>query len=404
MSGRELRAGALVGLLLIGATGMVSLAENRGAPSSYAALIFASIPLWVVLLRRLGGERPPTQTYVGVAVGYVGVVLLLLPGEQPDGRRPRGGAHPDRRRVLLVGRVGAGPATSRRRRTRRSRRRSRWAAAGSRCCWPGRSPGSGATSTRARISVRTGVAFAYLVLIGSIVGFSAFVWLLQHAPISQVATYAYVNPVVALVLGRLFFTESVTVVSLVGTAVIVGSVAFVVRHEAAPPVEARGRGGPVTGGGGATKVPLRPGPAQPQHAGTNVPSNRSSPCPPPASSRPVSSPRFAALTPAAALAKDGDVRVTGKCSRSSSAKLKLKLDNSRIETEFEVDQNRNGVRWTVTLRRNGALAASTKATTKAPSGSFTVRRLLTNGPGADTVTAKATSPSGEICTARARIT
>ena len=60
------------------------------------------------------------------------------------------------------------------------------------------------------ISTRSAVAFAYLVLIGSIVGFSAFVWLLHHAPISQVATYAYVNPVVALVLGRLFFTEPVT--------------------------------------------------------------------------------------------------------------------------------------------------------------------------------------------------
>ena len=78
------------------------------------------------------------------------------------------------------------------------------------------------------------VAFASLVLIGSIVGFSAFVWLLHHAPISQVATYAYVNPVVALVLGRLFFTEPVTAASLAGMVVIVGSVAFVVRTEAEP--------------------------------------------------------------------------------------------------------------------------------------------------------------------------
>ena len=109
----------------------------------------------------------------------------------------------------------------------------------------------------------------------------------------------------------------------------------------------------------------------------------------------------AALSPTAALAKDGDVRVSGTCSKSSSAKLKLSADGSRIETEFEVDQNRNGVRWTVTLRRNGALVTSTKATTKAPSGSFTVRRLLTNGSGADVVTARAVSPSGETCTARA---
>ncbi len=111
-----------------------------------------------------------------------------------------------------------------------------------------------------------------------------------------------------------------------------------------------------------------------------------------------------ALTPAAALAAGRDVRVKGTCSKSSTAKLKLRADGAWIETEFEVDQNRNGVRWTVTLRRNRTLAASTRATTKAPSGSFTVRRLLKNGPGADTVTAKAVSSSGEICTAHATIT
>lgn len=110
---------------------------------------------------------------------------------------------------------------------------------------------------------------------------------------------------------------------------------------------------------------------------------------------------IAVAAPTAALAKDGDVRVKGKCSKSSSAKLKLSAENSRIETEFEVDQNRNGVRWKVTLRRNGSLVTSTKATTKSPSGSFTVRRLVTNGSGRDVVTAKAVSPSGETCTARA---
>ena len=109
----------------------------------------------------------------------------------------------------------------------------------------------------------------------------------------------------------------------------------------------------------------------------------------------------AALSPAAALAKDGDIRVTGKCSGPSSAKLKLSAEGKRIETELEVDQNRNGVRWQVTIRRNGVLAVSTKATTKAPSGSFTVRRLLRNASGADVVRARAVSPSGEVCTARA---
>lgn len=111
----------------------------------------------------------------------------------------------------------------------------------------------------------------------------------------------------------------------------------------------------------------------------------------------------AALVPATALAKDGDVRTRGTCSKSSTAKLKLSPENGRIETELEVDQNRSGVRWSVTLKRNGSRVASTRATTRAPSGSFTVRRLLTGTSGADTISARAVSPSGEVCTARATI-
>ena len=86
---------------------------------------------------------------------------------------------------------------------------------------------------------------------------------------------------------------------------------------------------------------------------------------------------------------------------SSTANLKLSTDDSRIEVEFQVDQNRNGIPWKVTLRRNSTLAASTTAATHAPSGSFTIRRLI-SGPHA-TVTATATGSNGERCTARATI-
>jgi hypothetical protein len=96
-------------------------------------------------------------------------------------------------------------------------------------------------------------------------------------------------------------------------------------------------------------------------------------------------------------------RVVGSCTGNSSAKLKVKPDNGRLETEFEVDQNRNGVDWAVRIRRNGKLAVKTTATTKAPSGSFSVERRLRNGRGKDRITAKATSPSGEVCTARLTI-
>jgi hypothetical protein len=111
----------------------------------------------------------------------------------------------------------------------------------------------------------------------------------------------------------------------------------------------------------------------------------------------------AAVAPAAALSKDGDVRRVGTCTGNATTKIKLSPENGRIETEFEVDQNRNGVTWRVVIRRNGNVAVRTTATTRPPSGSFEVRRLLANGPGPDTIAARATSPGGQVCTARATI-
>lgn len=112
---------------------------------------------------------------------------------------------------------------------------------------------------------------------------------------------------------------------------------------------------------------------------------------------------FAALTVAPlASAKGGDaVRVRGTCTQSSTSKLKLSREDGRIEVEFEVDQNRNGIPWKVTLRRNGSLVASTTRTTRAPSGSFSLRRLVSGAHGS--VVAVATRASGERCTARASI-
>jgi len=88
----------------------------------------------------------------------------------------------------------------------------------------------------------------------------------------------------------------------------------------------------------------------------------------------------------------------GGCSGAATWKLKLKADNGRIETEFEVDQNRNGRRWRVTLFHNGAKVASAIKTTTAPSGSFEFRRLVANRAGTDRITAKAVAlANGQTC-------
>lgn len=99
----------------------------------------------------------------------------------------------------------------------------------------------------------------------------------------------------------------------------------------------------------------------------------------------------------AVTAKDGDGRVikTGSCSDGSTWKLKVKPDDGRLEVEFEVDQNRNGVPWSVVVRRDGAVAAKGKRTTRAPSGSFSFERKVNGGSG-DRITARA-ARDGETC-------
>ena len=102
-----------------------------------------------------------------------------------------------------------------------------------------------------------------------------------------------------------------------------------------------------------------------------------------------------------AVAKDGDKLVRGTCTGPSTSKLKLSDEDGRIEVEFEVDQNRNGVRWDVAIFRNGNRIARMTKVTRRPSGSFEARALVANGAGKDTIRARATRASGEVCTARA---
>ena len=108
----------------------------------------------------------------------------------------------------------------------------------------------------------------------------------------------------------------------------------------------------------------------------------------------------ALVTAPAAVAKDGDILRIGSCTKSSSSKIKLSEENGRIEVEFEVDQNRNGVRWNVRIAKNGSWIARMTRVTRGPSGSFEARILARNSAGADRFVATATR-AGETCTARA---
>ncbi len=113
---------------------------------------------------------------------------------------------------------------------------------------------------------------------------------------------------------------------------------------------------------------------------------------------------IAGLTLPAAASADDAVRSAGKCSLASTSKIKVKARDGGLEVEFEVDQNRNGVKWNVKLKDNSEVAFRGNATTKAPSGSFSVERRLADQPGTDALVGIGRNPaSGERCVAEVSI-
>jgi drug/metabolite transporter (DMT)-like permease len=205
----QLLSALLVGILLPGANAVVSVAEQE-VPSSIAALLIASVPLWVIILRRVAGE-PGEQSGDATVLGLAAVVVAALMWAtgsfaSPRLTLPRDPLVSTGWQMLLGGLV---------------------------CVAVGLAVGEAGDVDVGEFSTRSIVALTYLVAVGSWFAFTAYAWLLQNAPIAKVATYAYVNPVVAILLGWLVLDEVVTPVTIGGAAIIVVSVALVVRIESA---------------------------------------------------------------------------------------------------------------------------------------------------------------------------
>lgn len=225
---RQLGGAAVLGALLpLLGNGLVAVGEDHGAPSGITALLIAAVPLWVVLLRTADGDRPRPLTLAGVALGFSGLAWLVLAGNG-EGRFS----------LFAVGLIVAATV-----------------------CW---SVGSfiqprlplpqdvfvttvyemltgGAMMVALGLALgeqpptsydaRTLVAWTYLVLFGSVLAFTSYVWLLANAPVSLVATYAYVNPVVAVFLGWLVLSEPIGSAVLIGGGIAVAAVALVIQAE-----------------------------------------------------------------------------------------------------------------------------------------------------------------------------
>ena len=230
ISRRELGGAAAVGILMLaGGNGLVNLAE-RTVPSGVAALIVASIPLWIVVYRMVAGERVGRDLLAGVFLGLVGVAILVVPGGLNGTIDPIGA-------LMLFGATlswALGTFLSPRLSTPRNALVStvyQMLAGGVALILVALPKGEFAQIDPATFSARSLIAFAYLVVFGSLVAYSAYTWLLQNASVSLVSTYAFVNPVVAVFLGALLLGEAITPTIVIGAAVIVVAVAFIIFRQ-----------------------------------------------------------------------------------------------------------------------------------------------------------------------------
>lgn len=225
----QLGALVLTGVLLLGfGNGFQALALVKGLPSGVAALIVAAVPAWAVLLRLSTGDRPAPLTLVGVGLGFSGLALLVVLG------RGVGDALPMVAVVLClasslswaVGSFLQGTLALPRDVVTIATYQQLVAAVCSTLL---------ALGSRESFSVdysgRAWFAMGYLVVACSVLAFLAFAWLLTHVPLSLTATHAYVNPVVAVVLGSVVLSEPLGLPVLLGGGVVVTAVVLIVSAE-----------------------------------------------------------------------------------------------------------------------------------------------------------------------------
>ncbi len=223
------KSAAIIGSLLLGGNGLVSWAEQT-IPSGVAALIIGAVPMFLVIAEafRRGGVKPTWRVVIGLLIGFTGIYLLVGPSEFSGGMKlnPFGVAALLSASFLwALGSIYSKNADL----------------PSSALMLTGAEMLMGSLSlfvvslatgelrgfSFSHISTNSWLGLAYLITVGSMIGFVSYAWLLQNAPISLVATYAYVNPLVAVLLGAVFLHEELTVRILAASVIIIGSVIFI---------------------------------------------------------------------------------------------------------------------------------------------------------------------------------
>lgn len=229
LGARQWFAAAVIGVALpFGGNGLVSVAEKR-IGSGTAALVIATVPIWVALMATaLGRERLTRNHLAGLVCGFLGVVLLVA-GSGSGRSDPTGTA------IVVVAAVSwaAGSVWSQ---TAPTPRRPlvttgmEMVCGGIACLVVAAATGEPSSLHLAAVPARAWLALAYLILGGSVVAYTAYVWLLRNVRLSLVMTYAFVNPVVAVALGALVLSEPFTWRSVGATVAVVAGVVLMVRR------------------------------------------------------------------------------------------------------------------------------------------------------------------------------
>jgi drug/metabolite transporter (DMT)-like permease len=235
LSRNEFASAIFLGVLMLGmGLGTMALAE-KVVPIGVASLIGASMPIWTALFRTLDKDRPSLFSLLGIAGGLVGIAIIILPG-QTIARPDSGGQSVTLwMLIILFGNLcwSLGSFIAPRMETPSNPlvlSTYEMAGAGAALFIAGMIHQE-SISDFMDASVRSWGGWIYLVTVGSLIGYTVYTWLLENAPITLVSTYSYVNPVVAVALGIVIFSEALTTNILVGGFIVVVSVAVVVAVE-----------------------------------------------------------------------------------------------------------------------------------------------------------------------------
>ncbi|PKD40720.1 EamA family transporter [Methylomonas sp. Kb3] len=242
---RQWRSAAVVGiLLLLGGNGLVCWAEQT-VPSGVAALIIGAVPMFLVMADALrpNGTRPTLRVLVGLVIGFMGIYLLVGPTAFSDGIPVNLSGVAALLLASLLWALGSiYSKTADLPKTALMTTGAEMLTGGFALLLVSALSEQWDVFNLAQVSVNSWLALAYLIVFGSMIGFASYAWLLQNAPIPLVATYAYVNPLVAVFLGSWFANEPLTPRVLSAAAIIIGAIVFMnsARGSRAKPAAARG--------------------------------------------------------------------------------------------------------------------------------------------------------------------